>query len=109
LVKAAKGKSVTGNQIEIIYVPSAHETVVFATEISEALQEAGWAVRPDYIFGGSVRLDRRGLTLAVHNLERRSPMAVALGKALEAADIPFQWEQQGGLQCSGRLYVDLAP
>lgn len=109
LTEAAVGKSFPGSQIEIIYVPTAHETMVFATEIAKALQDAGWPVRADYTLGGGGdRLDRRGVSLAVHNMQKRSEMVLNLGAALDHAGIPFQWEEEQNLQSSGRLYVDLA-
>jgi hypothetical protein len=107
LTEFAATKQFVGSHAEIIYVPSVHETVVFATEIAAALQEGGWPVRADFALGGGLR-PTRGLSLAVHNMEKRSAMAMMLGLALERAGLPFKWEQQEGVQASARLYVDLA-
>lgn len=108
IIEVAAGMNSEGSRIEIVYGHTSHESAVFASQIADALQAAGWDVHPDSLIIGTGRLTKRGLTLAVHNMRKLSPMTVALGDALHQAGIPFQWEETPGLESSGRLYVDLA-
>jgi hypothetical protein len=94
------------NYADVIYLHTAHETAVFADDIAEALRNGGWSVHPDFTIGGQSRLSKRGLAIAVPNMNDRAPYALALGDALEKAGLSFGWEVERDMAV--RLYVDLS-